>query len=187
MVTMKPIHIIVAYDQNYVIGHNNQLVYNIKKDMNHFREITSFTKNSYGQNAIIMGRKTYQSIGKELPNRLNIIVSKSMQIKGTHVFSEFNSAIDYLNSRDDIENIFIIGGSEIYTHAFQHLDIQSIFATHIFDSCNIKDQCVYFPFEYIQNYDIVSKSDIYIENGIPFQFLEYHLKTYQTRNNFIEE
>ena len=64
--------LIVAFDKKRGIGKNNLIPWYLKEDLKHFAKLTIGNKN----NAIVMGRKTYESIGKDLPNRYNIIISK---------------------------------------------------------------------------------------------------------------
>ena len=79
---------VVALSNNRVIGKDNDLPWNLKTDLKHFREYTT-------NKILIMGRKTFESIGRPLPNRTNIIVSKTIQsIEGAEVFSDLNSALN---------------------------------------------------------------------------------------------
>lgn len=98
--------IVVAIAKNNMIGRGNQLLWHIKEDLQHFKRITT-------GGVIIMGRKTFESIGRALPNRRNIIISRNTEYKqeGCEVFSSIESAISNLK---DEEKIFIIGGGEIY-------------------------------------------------------------------------
>lgn len=115
------ISIIAARSQNNVIGNNNQLPWHLPSDLKHFR---SLTQNS----VVIMGRKTYESIGKPLPNRLNVVVSSQKDLKvaeGVHVFGDTNEALKAsrvmcLNHK--IENIWIIGGAAIYQQFIKRAD-----------------------------------------------------------------
>lgn len=101
--------IIAALTKNHVIGKENTLIWNIPEDMKHFRKVTS-------GNVIIMGRKTFDSIGKPLPNRINIVVSRSQKnIEGADVFSDISSAIEHAKTYN--KEIFIIGGASIYEQA----------------------------------------------------------------------
>jgi dihydrofolate reductase len=103
------ISIIVAFANNRVIGKDNQLIWYLPNDLKHFKAITS-------GHPVIMGRKTFDSIGRLLPNRKNIIITRNAeyQVEGAHVFNSLEEAI---NSCDQGEEIFIIGGSEIYGQA----------------------------------------------------------------------
>lgn len=95
------ISIIVAYDKNLAIGKDNTLVWRQSEDLKRFKRLTS-------GKTVVMGRKTYESIGKPLPNRRNIVLSRqNIDIEGVEVINTFDS----LNKDEDI---FIIGGGEIY-------------------------------------------------------------------------
>lgn len=105
--------LIVAMSQNNVIGDKNKLLWNLKEDLRRFKEITT-------GHPIIMGRKTYESIGKPLPNRKNIIVSRSdINIDGCIVVHSIEEAI---NMFPNDEEIFIIGGAEIYKQTIEKVD-----------------------------------------------------------------
>lgn len=99
------INIIVASSENNVIGKDNKLLWDLKDDLKRFKDLTK-------NNTVIMGRKTYESIGKPLPNRVNIVLTRSKkEIKGCIVV---NSVKEALNKSDRNKEIFIIGGTEIY-------------------------------------------------------------------------
>ena len=111
------INIIVAYDKNLAIGKDNTLVWRQSADLKRFKELTS-------GHTVVMGRKTFESIGRPLPNRRNIVITRQdIKIDG----------VEIINSIDDIKNIkediFIIGGGEIYKSCLILAD--RIFATEI--------------------------------------------------------
>lgn len=98
------INIIVAIAQNGVIGNDNQLLWHISEDMRYFRSVTS-------GHPIIMGRKTYDSIGRPLPKRQNIVISRQdISIEGCTVVHSLEEALEKVDSED----VFIIGGAQIY-------------------------------------------------------------------------
>jgi len=103
------ISLIVAMDKNRTIGKQNQLPWHLPADLRHFKTITM-------GKPIVMGRKTYDSIGKPLPGRRNIVISrqKNLVLEGCDVFSSLEAAIDALRSEDEI---MIIGGATIFTEA----------------------------------------------------------------------
>ncbi len=106
------ISIIVAVAQNGVIGKDNQLLWRLSEDLKLFK------KRSTGH-GIIMGRKTFDSIGKPLPNRVNIVISRSrdLEIDGCVVVNSLEKAIDVATQQTDKDEVFIIGGEKIYTLA----------------------------------------------------------------------
>lgn len=101
------ISIIVATSLNWAIGRNNQLLWHISEDLKYFKKITS-------GHTVIMGRKTWESIGKPLPNRRNIVVSRSLEkITDAEVYKSLELALKAAGN----ESLFIIGGGEIYKQA----------------------------------------------------------------------
>ena len=104
------ISLIVAVAENNTIGHNNQLIWHLPNDLKQFRRLTT-------GHCIIMGRKTFESIGKPLPNRTSIIISRNpdFQVEGCITVDSLEKA---LSKAGEIENTngeaFIIGGAEIY-------------------------------------------------------------------------
>jgi dihydrofolate reductase len=103
----KNITIIAAIGENNELGLDNKLIWNIKEDLKRFKKLTT-------GHSIIMGRKTFESISKALPGRLNIVLTKNKNFKFKNVStaSNINEAIEL--TKDD-EQPFIIGGSEIYS------------------------------------------------------------------------
>ena len=107
--------IIVAIGKNREIGKGNKLLWHIPEDLKNFKEITT-------GKTVIMGRKTFESIGRPLPNRKNIVLSKngdkeSFEQKGIELYQNLENLIaDYKNSG---EEIFIIGGEQMYREFMQ--------------------------------------------------------------------
>ncbi|MCS5712549.1 dihydrofolate reductase [Candidatus Berkiella aquae] len=102
---MKKISFVVAMAENKVIGHNNQLLWHLPNDLKHFKELT------IGK-PIIMGRKTYESIGKPLPERQNIILTQqALTLPGCDVVHSVEEA---LAKAGTAEEVMVIGGGEIY-------------------------------------------------------------------------
>jgi dihydrofolate reductase len=106
---MNPISIVVAISENNAIGKDNQLLWHLPADLRHFKNITT-------GHTIIMGRKTYDSIGKPLPNRRNIVITRQqgLKLEGIEVV---NSLAEALSLCDPTREAFIIGGAEIYKQA----------------------------------------------------------------------
>jgi dihydrofolate reductase len=102
--------LIVAADENGVIGRENRLPWNLPDDLRYFREKTK-------HHPVIMGRKTYDSIGRPLPHRPNIVVSRQpdLQIEGCTVVSSLGEALLRYVRTD--EEVFIIGGAEMFREA----------------------------------------------------------------------
>jgi dihydrofolate reductase len=100
--------IIVAMARNRVIGHQNKLPWHLSEDLKHFKETTL-------GHPIVMGRKTYESIGKPLPGRENIVLTRNQdfQVDGVVVIHDLST----LEEKYSKKEIFIIGGAEIYRWA----------------------------------------------------------------------
>jgi dihydrofolate reductase len=100
--------IIVAVAQNRAIGKDNRLLWHISEDLRYFKQITS-------GHTVIMGRKTFESIGKPLPDRINIVVSRTMSPpENARVAADLNAAL--ATCRNEAE-VFIIGGGSLYREA----------------------------------------------------------------------
>jgi len=125
----KPIELIVARDQRYGIGLEGKIPWRCKEDMQHFKQVTSTTDNPYKQNAVIMGRCTWESLRRPLENRVNLCLSSSPQ--DTPTFATMPGAIEYANVNPLVEKIFIIGGEHVYRKALQTLRIDRIWMTII--------------------------------------------------------
>jgi len=110
------ISIICALAENRTIGKESTLLWKIPEDMQRFRQITA-------GHPIIMGRKTYESIGQPLPNRTNIIITRDETYKATGciVVNSFDEALEQAKKVEHNE-IFIIGGGEIYRQAMPITD-----------------------------------------------------------------
>lgn len=101
--------LIAAKAKNNIIGKDNQLIWKLSADLKRFKNLTS-------GHYILMGRKTYESLGKPLPNRTHIIVSRNPEFsvpEGHFVFSSVEEAFIYCN-KIGVDNLFIIGGGQIY-------------------------------------------------------------------------
>ncbi len=109
------ISMIVAYGKNWEIGLNNQMLWHISEDFKNFKTITS-------GHHILMGRKTFESIGKPLPNRTSLVLSNSgFEHEGVHTFSDVQEAFNFARSSGE-EELFIIGGANIYKSLFPYVD-----------------------------------------------------------------
>ena len=100
--------IIVAIAKNHIIGKNNELLWSIPEDMKHFRETTT-------GHTVIMGKRTFESIGKPLPNRKNVVIAQKDEV------FEDKTGIEIVNSLEELEEYeksqeecFVIGGAMIY-------------------------------------------------------------------------
>lgn len=110
--------IIVAIDENYGIGKNNQLPWHLPADLKYFKAVTT-------GHTVIMGRKTYDSMGKALPNRRNIVISrqKTLDLQDAELVHSLEEAVSLCSSDDEV---FIIGGAEIFKQALPLISLMYI-------------------------------------------------------------
>lgn len=123
------INIIAAVSGNGVIGLNNSIPFYYKSDLKNFKKLTT-------NSTVIMGRKTFESIGKPLPNRKNIVISSTNY--------DSDDIITFNNLKDSLEDdCWLIGGRNIYEEGMQYTDYMYITVTPDI----IKDSnAIYFPF-----------------------------------------
>jgi dihydrofolate reductase len=129
--------IITAIDNNWAIGKNNQLLCHLPNDLKYFKEVTE-------GHMVVMGRKTFESIGKPLPNRKNIVLTRDYDwtAEGVDVVHDIDDVIDiYMSSRFTHMNMFIIGGEQIYTQFIDFVD--TLLVTKIYHT--FEDSDTYFP------------------------------------------
>ena len=109
------VSLIAAMDRNRLIGNKNQLPWHLPADLAHFKQVTM-------GKPIIMGRKTYESIGRPLPGRTNIVLTRDdgYQAEGIVLASSLEQAID--RASEDSDEVMIIGGSNIYEQALGSSD-----------------------------------------------------------------
>ena len=127
------ISLIVAMGKNREIGKENQLLWHLPKDLKHFKDLTS-------GHPIIMGRKTYESIGKPLPNRTNIVISRKNDWfeEGILIVGSIKEAVKFAKKID--EEVFIIGGGNIYE---QTVDLADKLEVTLVDA--VLDADTFFP------------------------------------------
>lgn len=157
---------IVAADEKNGIGKDNQLLCHLPADLKYFKNLTT-------HHAILMGRKTFESIGKPLPNRTNIIISRSeLSIEGTYSFKSIEEGISFAKSLNETE-LFIIGGDSIYQQSLELID--TIYLTRIHHSF---DADAFFPNLQEENWQL-SQNELHQadeKNKFNFSFQTYTRK-----------
>lgn len=159
------VSIIVAMTENNAIGLDNKLLFQFKEDMKHFVKLTK-------HNVVIMGRKTFESIGKELPNRINYVVSSNPDnyILGCKSVKE---AVKDAKENFSDKEIFIIGGGQVYKTAIEEDIVDSIYAT------TIKLQCygdTFFPTIDNDKWEVNEHIGEYEQDGISYSIVKYTKK-----------
>ena len=112
--TQPAISMIVARSRNHVIGRDNQMPWKISADLQFFKRVTMGFP-------VIMGRKTWESIGRPLPGRRNIVVSRNpdLILNGAELASSLDEALNRLSGTP---RVFVIGGEQLFTQAFPKAD-----------------------------------------------------------------
>ena len=115
--------IVVAVADNNVIGGDNRLLWHLPQDLKHFKQLT------LGR-PIVMGRRTFESIGRPLPGRTNIVVTRQpgWQAEGCEVAASVPQALEMARALD--EQVFVIGGGEIYRQALPATDVVYLTEVH---------------------------------------------------------
>lgn len=148
---------LVAVSNNNVIGKNNDLPWKLKRDLQHFKNYTT-------GKTILMGRKTYESIGRPLPNRRNIIISSTIKgIDGAEVFSSLEAALEALKHEDEI---IITGGSYLFNDT---TDIVNKLVITFVDT-SIEDGDVFYSDIDYEKWDLVEESFFHKDNENEYDF-----------------
>jgi dihydrofolate reductase / thymidylate synthase len=127
---MKTFNVILAVDINYGISKNGEIPWKSKTDIQFFKNMTEKTSLPGKQNIVIMGRKTFESLPNNyLPNRTNYVITRNKKLKCDNIstFDSFNKAI--ITALDSNNNVWVIGGAEIYDQSFRHKNIGNIYLT----------------------------------------------------------
>jgi dihydrofolate reductase len=114
------ITLIAACSKNRVIGYENKLIWNIPGDLKRFKELTT-------GHTVLMGRKTFESIGRPLPNRRNVILTrdKAFKAEGCLVYSDLKEVLELFGN-----DLFIIGGEQIYQQTIGYADFIELTLIH---------------------------------------------------------
>ena len=167
-----PFHIIVAHDLSYGIGIKNGIPWHLPVDMAYFKEVTTKAENNK-KNAVIMGRKTWESIPEKfrpLPNRHNVVLSKTVStIDGAIVASSFNQGLEQCAEDPMIDQIFVIGGSQIYNEAISHPKCDTLYITKVYKS---HDCDAFFP-DYKPKFNCTYASNIWVTKNGNCAFFKY--------------
>ena len=154
------INIIVCIDKNNGIGYQGTIPWKSKKDMRYFRKMTT-------NGVCIMGRKTFQSIGKLLPQRINVIITRNskLEISGAIIKTNVKSAIETFEGKD----IWIIGGEQIYNDCL-------VYATKIYKTVIDKEfVCDRFFTNVSNDFKFVSSTKE-LDGDLPLDFQVYERK-----------
>ena len=180
MTNDQRLNIIVAMDLNRGIGKSGKLPWHLPSDLKYFKNITTRTEDQHKKNAVIMGRKTWESIlpkFRPLAQRVNVVLTRQKDYslpQGVCQSDKFETLLLDLNkegTREKIESIFVIGGAEIFQQVFlsHPFLIKKLYVTHIKGDFGCD---AFFP-EFEKNFSRVSLSPCLKENSNEFLFAEY--------------
>lgn len=156
------ISMIAAVDRNWAIGGDNKLLWHIPEDLKRFKRVTM-------GKPIIMGRKTFESIGRPLPGRENVVITRNpdWSHQGVTVVSSLKAAYDHLTSADEL---MIIGGGEIYRLALA--DTDTLYLTQVDLAVDHAD--TWFPEVDLSHWQVISREDLPTNGEIPaYAFIDY--------------
>ena len=157
-------NIIVAISDNNAIGKNNELLWHISEDLRFFRRTTLGWP-------VIMGRKTFESIGRALPGRVNVVISRGFTTgEDVEVVGSLEEAFATAESTN-LEKCFVMGGGQIYAQALELAD--RLVVTHVHTI--IEDADTFFPPIDPQVWEVAQRSELFTdeETGYTFEFVEY--------------
>lgn len=158
---MKISIIVAAAGKKRVIGKKGTLPWYIPQELKRFKEITM-------GHPIIMGRKTHESIGRVLPGRTNIVITHepNYQAEGCVVVHSLDEAVEVAQSKEGSEEVFVIGGGEIYKQALPMAN--KLYLTYVDKEI---EGDVFFP-DYSEFKKVVAESDWQENEGMRYKFLE---------------
>jgi len=158
------ISLIAAIGRNRALGENNDLIYKIPEDLKRFRALTS-------GHPIIMGRKTFESIGRPLPNRVNIVITRDQnyQKEGIIVVHSLDEALRNASGKPGTEEIFIIGGGQIFQESIGLAD--RLYLTIVEGNPGAD---TFFP-DYLQFKKVVFEEDHQTTEGLKYRFITLEL------------
>lgn len=171
----QKVYIIVATDKNNGIGIDGKLPWKLKKDMQFFKDTTSEVWGEDAQNMVVMGRKTWESIPEKfrpLPDRHNVILSrnKSYKAEGAKTVFSLGEALRDAEMDEKIENVFIIGGAQIFEMALDMAD--GIYLTKIDKEYECDTHLPELPERYFPEPERLGSEE---EDGVSYSF-EFYTK-----------
>ena len=175
---MNNFSIVVATDSENGIGKDGKLPWHLPLDLNFFKEKTRSTTDPNLKNVVIMGRKTWDSIPEKfrpLPDRINVVMTRREKMylpEGVFMASGFEEALGLLKKeklRGKTEQVFVIGGGQIFNHSLVHPGCRKLYITEILESFG----CDTFLTPFKDRFKRTFRSQLYREKGSTFYFSQY--------------
>lgn len=157
--------IIVAAAENNVIGRDNNLIWHLSADLKRFKSLTT-------GGIVLMGRKTFESIGRPLPNRRNLVISRnpSYQAEGAEVFGSLEEALQVVREEQEV---FIIGGGTLYRTLWEQADKLYLTLVH-----TVAEGDTVIPPVDPEQWEEICREDYEADarNEYPYSFIDYRKK-----------
>lgn len=172
-----PFSLIVAVDDKFGIGKNGTLPWRIPGDLKNFKKITCETVLPSQRNAVIMGRKTWESLPasfQPLPARINCVISRNRRLDLPEKVvraGDLRAALEILPEKfpEVLGQIFIIGGAQIFNEALNDPGCEKLYLTYIKGDFHCD---VFFKPDFTM-FQKVKESPLFTENGITYNFVKY--------------
>ena len=172
---MKNFSIVVAMDEQNGIGKQGRLPWHLPADLKHFKDITTKVSDPAKRNAVIMGRKTWESLPEKfrpLPNRLNIVLTSDAKFpvpQDVTIATSFDQALQAASTDQNVEGVFVIGGAQLFRESIDHPQCRQLFITEIKGnfSCD-----VFFP-SIPGIFQATHTGPLMVEGDLSYRFIDY--------------
>ena len=167
------ISLVAAISRTNQLGYQNKLLCHLPNDLRYFKQITT----SGDHNIVVMGRKTFESIGKPLPNRINIVLTKDkdFRYRGVFVYYSVEDVLkQYKNYGECKPNLFVIGGEQIYHQFMRYADrLYITLIDHVFENAD-----THFP-EITDEWKLISEQYNPADENNPY---DHYFRIYEKSN-----
>ncbi|GMF32380.1 unnamed protein product [Phytophthora lilii] len=177
--------VVAALEASGGIGQRQQIPWRLPSDLKRFRALTTAPAAAAAQHAVIMGRKTWESLPpkvRPMPKRFNVVLTRDASFRQRQdvpdtvgVAASFREALELVQQQGDkVDQVFVIGGGAVYAEALAYPGCNKVHLTRV----NGDFECdAYFPLEQLQqNFHVTQESEVQEENGVQFQFVEWERK-----------
>lgn len=165
----KLFSLITCINNIFVIGNKNKLMYHISNDLKNFKKLTL-------NQVVIYGRKTYESIGKSLPQRINIILTRDIHFQAENciIAHSLEECLSICKEQFPDKEWFVIGGSQIYNMFLRQELVDKLYITKV-DDDSLGDSKIEF-FDILDSFNLISESEILYDEST---HLNYKFQIYQ--------
>jgi dihydrofolate reductase len=176
-VTTRKFALVVAADEELGIGRDGGLPWKLPGEMAHFRRVTTEAPSGQ-QNAVVMGRKTYESIApkfRPLRGRLNVVLSRTPGFEAIEALTapSFASALQLLDVRTELARVFVIGGAQVYAQALEHPGCDEV----VFTQVHAKFDCDTHLPDFRAQFTRLQSDGPHEESGVSYTFERWRRST----------